>query len=149
MQFDKLADLLADIKRNGQTIALGGEIDETRAGYLFPITIVDNPPEDSRIVQEEQFGPICPVIVYDDVEDVVARANATVHGLGGSVWGRDARAAVAVAHRLETGMVWVNEIHTQGVDVPFGGHKQSGLGTEHGREGRALFTNPKTVLIRK
>ncbi|GJG99982.1 hypothetical protein CBA19C8_05520 [Paraburkholderia terrae] len=46
-------------------------------------------------------------------------------------------------------MVWVNDIHTQGVDIPFGGHKQSGLGTEHGAEGRQLFTNPKTVLIRK
>lgn len=149
MQFDKLKGFLADIKANGQTIALGGEIDDTRAGYFFPITIVDNPPEDSVIVQEEQFGPICPIIAYDDVDDVVERANASVYGLGGSVWGRDTKAAVDVANRLETGMVWVNEIHTQGIDIPFGGHKQSGLGTEHGREGRELFTNPKTVLIHK
>ncbi|KMS53554.1 aldehyde dehydrogenase [Novosphingobium barchaimii LL02] len=149
MQFDKLKGFLADIKANGQKIVLGGEIDDMQAGYFFPITVVDNPPEDSMIVQEEQFGPICPIIAYDDVDDVVERANASIYGLGGSVWGRDTQAAVAVANRLETGMVWVNEIHTQGVDVPFGGHKQSGLGTEHGREGRELFTNPKTVLIRK
>jgi acyl-CoA reductase-like NAD-dependent aldehyde dehydrogenase len=113
------------------------------------VTVVDNPPETSRIVQEEQFGPIVPIIAYDDVDDVVERANNSPYGLGGSVWGRDTRAAVAVANRLETGMVWVNEIHTQGVDIPFGGQKQSGLGTEHGSEGRLLFTNPKTVLIRK
>ena len=127
----------------------GGEVDESRPGYFIPVTVVDNPPESSMIVQQEQFGPIVPIIAYDDVDDVVARANDSPFGLGGSVWGRDTQAAVAVANRLETGMVWVNEIHTQGVDIPFGGHKQSGIGTEHGHEGRLLFTNPKTVLIKK
>ncbi|PLZ03549.1 aldehyde dehydrogenase [Burkholderia sp. WAC0059] len=149
MQFEKIKTFLADIKANGQKIVLGGEIDESRPGYFVPVTVVDNPPEHSKIVQEEQFAPIVPIIAYDDVDDVVERANDSPFGLGGSVWGRDTRAAVAVANRLETGMVWVNEMHTQGVDIPFGGHKQSGLGTEHGDEGRRLFTNPKTVLIRK
>jgi acyl-CoA reductase-like NAD-dependent aldehyde dehydrogenase len=149
MQFDKVKTFLDDIKANGQNIVLGGEIDESRPGFFIPVTVVDNPPENAKIVQEEQFGPIVPIIVYDDVEDAIERANNSPFGLGGSVWGRDTKAAVAVANRLETGMVWVNEIHTQGVDIPFGGHKQSGLGTEHGNEGRQLFTNPKTVLIKK
>lgn len=149
MQFDKVREFLDDIKANGQKIVLGGEVDDSRPGYFIPVTVVDNPPEDSKIVQQEQFGPIVTIIVYDDVDDVVARANDSPFGLGGSVWGRDTRAAVAVANRLETGMVWVNEIHTQGVDIPFGGHKQSGVGTEGGHEGRLLFTNPKTVLIKK
>jgi acyl-CoA reductase-like NAD-dependent aldehyde dehydrogenase len=149
MQFDKLRTFLDDIKANGQKIVLGGEIDESQSGYFFPITVVDDPSEDSKIVQEEQFGPIVPIIAYDDVDDAVNRANNSIYGLGGSVWGRDTKAAVAVANRIEAGMVWVNEIHTQGVDIPFGGVKQSGLGTEQGREGRELFTNPKTVLIAK
>lgn len=149
MQFEKLKGVLANIRDNGQKVVLGGEVDERRAGYFIPVTVVDNPPEDSLIVQQEQFGPIVPILAYDEVDEVVARANASPFGLGGSVWGRDVQAAVAVANRLETGMVWVNEIHTQGVDIPFGGHKQSGLGTEQGHEGRLLFTNPKTVLIRK
>ncbi|MFD3206289.1 aldehyde dehydrogenase family protein [Pseudomonas sp. LS_2] len=149
MQFDKVRTFLDDIKANGYKVVLGGEVDESRPGYFIPVTVVDNPPEQSMIVQQEQFGPIVPIIAYDDVDDVVARANDSPFGLGGSVWGRDTKAAVAVANRLETGMVWVNEIHTQGIDVPFGGHKQSGLGTEHGHEGRLLFTNPKTVLIKK
>jgi acyl-CoA reductase-like NAD-dependent aldehyde dehydrogenase len=149
MQFDKVKAFIDDIKANGQNIVLGGDVDENLPGYFIPVTVVDNPPESARIVQEEQFGPIVPIIAYDDVEDAIARANNSPFGLGGSVWGRDTAAAVAVANRLETGMVWVNEIHTQGVDIPFGGHKQSGLGTEHGFEGRLLFTNPKTVLIRK
>lgn len=149
MQFEKLKTFLDDIKANGQNIVLGGQIDDSQSGYFFPITVVDNPPEDSKIVQEEQFGPILPILVYDDVDEAVERANASIYGLGGSVWGRDTKAAVAVANRMEAGMVWVNEIHTQGVDIPFGGVKQSGLGTEQGNEGRQLFTNPKTVLIRK
>jgi len=149
MQFEKIKTLLDDIKARGYKVVLGGEVDPDRPGYFIPVTVVDNPPEDSMIVQEEQFAPIVPIIAYDDVDDVIARANDSLFGLGGSVWGRDTRAAVAVANRLETGMVWVNEIHTQGVDIPFGGHKQSGLGTEHGSEGRQLFTNPKTVLIHK
>ena len=149
MQFDKLKTFLDDIKANGQKIAFGGDIDETQSGYFFPITVVDNPPENSKIVQEEQFGPIIPIIVYDDIDDAVNRANASIYGLGGSVWGRDTEAAVAVANRVEAGMVWVNEIHTQGVDIPFGGHKQSGIGTEQGHEGRLLFTNPKSVLVPK
>jgi acyl-CoA reductase-like NAD-dependent aldehyde dehydrogenase len=149
IQFEKLKGLLGDIRANGQKIVLGGEIDEMTSGYFIPVTVVDNPPENSRIVQEEQFGPIVPIIGYDDIEDVIARANNSPFGLGGSVWGRDTKAAVSVVTRLETGMVWVSEIQTQGVDIPFGGHKQSGLGTEHGDEGRRLFTNPKTILIRK
>lgn len=149
MQYDKVRSFLDDIKANGYQVVLGGEVDESRPGYFIPVTVVDNPPESSMIVQQEQFGPIVPIIAYDDVDDVVARANDSPFGLGGSVWGCDTQAAVAVANRLETGMVWVNEIHTQGVDVPFGGHKQSGIGTEHGHEGRLLFTNPKTVLIKK
>jgi len=149
MQFDKLKTFLDDIKANGQKIVLGGEIDENQSGYFFPITVVDNPPEDSKIVQEEQFGPIVPIIAYDNVDDAVNRANDSIWGLGGSVWGRDTKVAVEVANRVEAGMVWVNEIHTQGVDIPFGGVKQSGIGTEQGHEGRLLFTNPKTVLIHK
>lgn len=149
MQYDKVRSFLDDIKANGYKVVLGGEVDESRSGYFIPVTVVDNPPESSMIVQQEQFGPIVPIIAYDDVDDVVARANDSPFGLGGSVWGRDTQAAVAVANRLETGMVWVNEIHTQGIDIPFGGHKQSGIGTEHGHEGRLLFTNPKTVLIKK
>ena len=149
MQFEKLKTFLDDIKANGQKIVLGGEIDDSQSGYFFPITVVDNPPEDSKIVSEEQFGPILPILVYDEVDEAITRANDSIYGLGGSVWGRDTKAAVDVANRIEAGMVWVNEIHTQGVDVPFGGVKQSGIGTEHGREGRELFTNPKTILIHK
>lgn len=149
MQYDKLKDLFADVKANGYTVPLGGTIDERLAGNFVPVTIVDNPPETSRIVKEEPFGPILPIIAFDDVEEVIAKANDTPFGLAGSVWGRDRDAAIAVAKRLETGTVWVNEIHIHGIDIPFGGHKQSGLGVENGAEGLAEFTNTKTYMFRK
>lgn len=149
MQYDKLRDLFADVKDKGYKVPLGGTIDESLAGNFVPVTIVDNPPEDSRIVQEEPFGPILPIIAFDDVDEVVTKANASPFGLAGSVWGRDREAAIAVAKRLETGTVWVNEIHIHGIDIPFGGHKQSGMGVENGAEGLAEFTNTKTYMFHK
>jgi acyl-CoA reductase-like NAD-dependent aldehyde dehydrogenase len=149
MQYTKLLDLLEDIRKNGYLVRLGGKIDEKQAGNFVPVTVVDNPPENSRVVQEEQFGPIVPIIAFDDVDEVITKANASPFGLGGSVWGRDREAAIGVAKQLETGTVWVNEIHVLGVDFPFGGHKQSGMGVESGREGLLEYTNSKTYLFRK
>ncbi len=149
MQYAKLLDLFADVGKNGYKVPLGGMIDESLAGNFVPVTIVDNPPDSSRIVREEPFGPILPILSFDDVDEVVARANDSPFGLGGSVWGKDRNAAIAVAKRLETGTVWVNEIHALGVDIPFGGHKESGIGVESGREGLAEFTNSKTYTFAK
>lgn len=149
MQFDKLKSLFADVREQGYAVPLGGTIDESLAGNFVPVTIVDNPPEDSRVVQEEPFGPILPIIAFDTVDEVVEKANASNFGLAGSVWGRDRDAAIAVAKRLETGTVWVNEIHIHGIDIPFGGHKQSGIGVENGQEGLAEFTNTQTLMFHK
>jgi acyl-CoA reductase-like NAD-dependent aldehyde dehydrogenase len=149
MQFDKLRDLFEDVRLKGYKVPLGGVIDETLAGNFVPVTIIDNPPETSRVVQEEQFGPILPIIAFDDVEQAVTNANDSPYGLGGSVWSRDRQAALAVARRLETGTVWINELHTIGVNIPFGGHKQSGLGVESSRRGLEEFTNSKSYLVAK
>nr|WP_189658238.1 aldehyde dehydrogenase family protein [Pseudomonas kurunegalensis] len=149
MQFDKVRGLLDDIRSNSYKVVLGGEVDDGSNGYFVPVTIIDNPPETARIVQEEQFSPLIPVLAYYEIDEVIERANASEYGLGGSVWGRDTQQAIAVANRLETGTVWVNEIHNVSVDMPFGGHKQSGLGVEHGEEGLMLFTNPKVIAIKK
>ena len=148
MQYGKLLNLFEDIRSNGYSVPLGGTIDEDRPGNFVPVTVVDNPPENSRIVQEEPFGPVIPILSFDDVEDVISRANATQFGLAGSVWGNPEKAA-AIARRLETGTVWVNEIHIHGVDIPFGGHKQSGLGVENGQDGLKGFTNTKTLMFKK
>lgn len=149
MQFDKIKNLLDDIREQGYKVVTGGEIDESRAGNFVPVTLIDNPPEDSRIVQEEPFGPLLPVIRYKDIDDAIRRANNTPFGLGASVWGSDHAQANEVGGRLQAGTVWVNEIHIHGIDIPFGGHKQSGLGVENGEEGLAGFTNLQTFMSKK
>jgi aldehyde dehydrogenase (NAD+) len=147
-QYDRLRDLIADSKEQGYRFAIGGEPTDGK-GYFLPVTIVDNPPEDSRIVQEEQFGPVLPILMFDDVDEVVERANATEYGLGSSVWSGDQASAELIGRRLQSGMVWINETPVVSPLAPFAGHKQSGLGAENGLEGLLGFTAPQTIIIRK
>ncbi|QIG81055.1 aldehyde dehydrogenase family protein [Stakelama tenebrarum] len=147
-QFERVKALIAQAKANGETFLTGGEPSEGK-GYFIPATIVDNPPEDSATVQEEAFGPLVPLLKYSDVDDAIARANASDYGLAGSVWSNDMEAALAVAERLETGTVWINETLYVMPWTPFAGHKQSGIGVEHGIEGLLEFTVPQTITARK
>ena len=147
-QYDRVLELIQDAKDCGYSFLIGGETPDA-PGYFIPVTILDNPPENSRIVQEEQFGPVLPLIAFDDVEDAVARANATDYGLGGSVWGTDEDAALAVAERIASGTVWVNETQHLSPTVAFGGMKQSGVGVEGGREGLLEYTNTQTIVRRR
>ena len=148
MQFEKVIELIEATKKSGEKIVLGGEI-EDKPGYFIPITIVDNPPENSRVVVEEAFGPVLPVLKYSDYEDVIARANNTNYGLGGSVWGKDLELAKSIADRLDTGTVWINEAQVLSPDAPFGGHKESGMGVESSLDGIKEYTNSKTIMIKK
>jgi len=148
MQFEKVKDLIEDVKRSGANIVCGGEV-EDKPGYFMPVTIVDNPAEDSRVVVEEAFGPVLPVLKYRDYEDVIQRANDSIYGLAGSVWGKDLELAKSIADRLETGTVWINEAIILSPQFPFGGHKQSGIGVEHSRDGLVEYTNTKVVMINK
>ena len=131
-----------------QKVLLGGEIADG-PGYFVPVTIVDNPPDNSRVVVEEAFGPVLPLLKFDDIDDVVARANDSEYGLAASVWGKDLDKAREIADRIEAGTVWVNEIHTFSPHVAFGGHKQSGIGIENSLDGLSEYTNSKTVIVNK
>ncbi|WP_429932766.1 aldehyde dehydrogenase family protein [Agrobacterium vitis] len=146
MQFEKLKNLLTDAKDNGLHFLLGGEV-EDRKGFFVPVTIIDNPPEDSRVVVEEAFGPVLPLLKFRDIDDVIHRANNTEYGLAASVWGKDIAAARGIAERIEAGTVWVNEIHSFSPHVAFGGHKQSGIGIENALEGLSEYTNSQTLVI--
>ncbi|HKT14952.1 MAG TPA: aldehyde dehydrogenase family protein [Allosphingosinicella sp.] len=146
MQYDKVKDLLDDAKAQGQRFLLGGEAEEGK-GFFIPVTIVDNPPEDSRVVVEEAFGPVLPLLKFNDIEDVIARANATEYGLAASVWGKDVKTARKIAERIEAGTVWVNEIHSFSPHVAFGGHKQSGVGVENALDGLSEYTNMQTLVV--
>ena len=148
MQFDKLKDLLRDARANGLRFLTGGEVSKG-PGYFVPITIIDNPPENSRVVTEEAFGPVLPLLKFKDIDDVIARANATEYGLAASVWSKDADAARRIAARIEAGTVWINEAHTFSPHVAFGGHKQSGIGIENALEGLAEYTNAQTIVTNR
>lgn len=145
-QFVRLKALLSEARREGVRFLTGGDIPDG-LGYFMPVAIADNPPEHSRIVAEEAFGPILPLLKYRDVEDAIARANDTIYGLAASVWGTDACKAQAVADRLEAGTVWVNTIHELSPAHAFAGHKQSGFGVENGLAGLLEYTNPKVVVV--
>jgi acyl-CoA reductase-like NAD-dependent aldehyde dehydrogenase len=147
-QFDKVKNLLDDARAQGQKFLIGGEASEG-PGYFIPVSIVDNPPEDSRVVVEEAFGPVLPLLRYDDIEDVIKRANDSESGLGGSIWSNDLEKARAIGERLQTGTVWINEMFAFLPNAPFGGHKQSGIGVEHGVQGLLEFTNTQTMTSRK
>jgi acyl-CoA reductase-like NAD-dependent aldehyde dehydrogenase len=145
-QFEKLKGLLADAKAEGKIIA-GGEVID-RDGFFIQPTIVRDVAETARIVREEQFGPVLPVLSYDDIDDVIARANDTDYGLGGSVWGKDIERAVGVAEKVQSGTVWVNQHLGLSPTIPFRGAKQSGLGGELGQEGLHEFTQATVVNIK-
>lgn len=147
-QFERVVDLIRDCQAHGYRFLAGGQVDETAPGNFIPVTIVDNPPDDSRIVREEPFGPVLPLLRWHDLDEVIARANDTEFGLAGSVWGADLDRAQAVAARLETGTVWINEVQHVSPGLAFAGHKQSGIGVENGLAGLLEYTVPKTVTVR-
>lgn len=150
MQFDKVADFLADSARHGHNFACGGpDLDRHAPGYFVQPTIIDRPPDDARIVVDEQFSPIVPTLSFTDDDDVIRRANATPHGLGASVFAKDVDRAVAIARRLEAGSVYVNSWAKIVPQVSFGGHKESGIGVEWGKQGLLAFCNAQVLHVYK
>ena len=148
-QWQKVQEYFDDCTAQGYTFALGGEIDPNAGGWFVPVTLVDNPPEDSRLVAEEPFGPILPLLRWTDETDVITRANNTVWGLGATVWGEDLEAIERIGRQLEAGTVWLNEVHQYSPHQVFGGHKQSGIGAENSLHGLAEYTNHQTVTLNK
>jgi aldehyde dehydrogenase (NAD+) len=146
-QFEKAKAYLEIARRDGKIIA-GGEAREGE-GYFVSPTVVRDISDGSALVDEEQFSPILPVVRYEDIDDVVERANACEYGLGGSVWSSDIDRAMEVAHRIESGTVWINHATHFGPHIPFGGAKQSGLGVEFGREGLLEFSQPTVISLAK
>ncbi|ORW99108.1 aldehyde dehydrogenase [Mycobacterium triplex] len=148
-QYRKVAEYFEDCRQRGYTFALGGQIDPDAPGWFVPVTLVDNPPDDSRVVTEEPFGPILPLLRWSDEADVVQRANNTPWGLGATVWGQDLDAVQRIGRRLEAGTVWLNEVHQYSPHQVFSGHKQSGIGAENSLYGLAEYTNHQTITLNK
>tara|TARA_R110001599_G_scaffold353859_1_gene600546 strand:+ start:47666 stop:49087 length:1422 start_codon:yes stop_codon:yes gene_type:complete len=147
-QYEKVCTIAREAKASGARFLTGGE-PTAGAGYFFPVTIVADIADDERLVAEEPFGPILPILKFSDVEDALRRANDSSNGLGGSVWSSDVAAASALASRLECGTAWVNSHAAIQPNMPFGGVKESGMGVEFGRYGLEEYTNIQSLYIAK
>jgi acyl-CoA reductase-like NAD-dependent aldehyde dehydrogenase len=146
-QFEKVKGFLDEARRHGSIVA-GGDVLQ-RKGYFISPTIVRDISDDSRLVSEEQFGPVLPVLRYYDLDDAIARANDTDYGLGCTVWSSDTERALDVAQRVDAGVIWINKHLDLPPDVPMGGAKQSGIGVELGQEGLEEFTQAKIINMAK
>jgi acyl-CoA reductase-like NAD-dependent aldehyde dehydrogenase len=113
----------------------------------LPPTLVTDIAEDSRLVREEQFGPIVPILKYSDLDDAVRRANDTRYGLSGSVWTSNPQRGREVAKRLEVGTAWVNQHRASSAHVPFGGAKESGFGRQYASLGLKGYMEPQVVSV--
>jgi acyl-CoA reductase-like NAD-dependent aldehyde dehydrogenase len=148
-QRHRMEALIEDAAARGATVASGGER-IAGPGYFFQPTIVADAAEGMQLVDEEQFGPVLPVIKCADLDDAIRRANATEYALGASVWTADPEAAHDAAERLEAGTVWINTHRiTIGPAQPLGGWKWSGIGVENGPWGLESFTQLQAVLEQK
>ena len=147
-QLDLVMELADDARKAGGRFLCGGKRME-RVGFFYPATLVADVSDGVRLVDEEQFGPILPIIKYSDVDDAIRRANDSCFGLGGSIWSKDIQKAKALALRLDCGTAWVNTHSTIQPNAPFGGVKESGVGVEFGLEGLAQYTSIQTVKIVK
>ena len=145
MQYEKVKSLIDDARSKGQVIAGGEPV--PGPGFFIRPTIVRDLPDSARLVCEEQFGPVMPVLKYKTVDEAIARANDTDFGLGATVWSNSTERALEVAQRLETGTVWINKHLDLPPDVPYGGTKQSGYGAELGQQGLEEFTQARVINI--
>ena len=133
-QHGRIIELVEDAKQCGGVVRCGGDSLDG-PGYFFPPTIVTNVGPGVRLVDEEQFGPVLPIMPFDDREAAITLANSTAYGLGGSIWTRDLERGSQLAAQMECGTCWVNHHGQILPQAPFGGWKSSGMGYENGRMG--------------
>lgn len=147
-QYERVRSLLQDARGSGGRILAGAEQPEGK-GYFVAPTVVAGPDEHSRLVVEEQFGPLIPVMKFSDVNDALRRANDTRFGLSGSVWSSDVARATAIAAQLEVGTAWVNQHRATLPNVPFGGAKESGIGRHYSILGLRANMEPRVISVLK
>jgi succinate-semialdehyde dehydrogenase/glutarate-semialdehyde dehydrogenase len=141
---------VADAVKKGAVVELGGSrlsgtgVDD---GYFYAPTVLTGVTPDMDIYREETFGPIAPVVVFDDEDEVIAMANDTNYGLASYVYTQNLARAFRVAEALRFGMVGINDINPTSAAAPFGGVKESGVGREGAREGLMEYLETKLVGI--
>jgi succinate-semialdehyde dehydrogenase/glutarate-semialdehyde dehydrogenase len=149
-QRQEVEEQVDDAVKHGGKVILGGQRpagEEFGKGFYLQPTLVADVDPASRMVQEEVFGPALPIMRVKNLEQAIEQANASIFGLGSSIWTRDINRAMYGAEHIEAGYTWVNSAQIIYDELPFGGVKQSGLGKEHGDEAIEHYTDSKSVVI--
>jgi acyl-CoA reductase-like NAD-dependent aldehyde dehydrogenase len=145
-QFERVLALIGEaLARGGRALSGGGAL--SRPGYFIAPTVMTGVREGTRLVDEEQFGPVLPVLTFRSPEEAVTRANATRFGLGASVWSGDPVRAADMACRLEAGTVWINAHGGAAPEIPFGGWKESGVGRAMGLLGIKSYMEARVLHL--
>jgi len=145
-QFDRVMGYIRSGNEDGGKLLTGGHRWGER-GYFVEPTIFDDVDDEMKIAREEIFGPVMSILRFDDIEEVLERANHTTYGLAAAVWTRDMVKAHRIASGLKAGTVWINCYDALDTAAPFGGYKQSGLGRELGEYALENYTEVKTVTM--
>lgn len=147
-QIEIVKDQLEDALSKGARLETGLLPGKWKSGMFLPLTVVTNVNHEMKIIQEESFGPILPVIPFESEDEVISLANDTVYGLNASVWTKDKEKARRVASKLVSGAVVINDaiISIANHGLPFGGAKQSGIGRYHGDAGLRIFCHEKAIV---
>jgi aldehyde dehydrogenase (NAD+) len=149
-QLDRVLGYLAQGRAEGASLLSGGSRltgDEFGDGYFVPPTVFTNVIDNATIAREEIFGPVVAALRFKTVEEVIARANDTVFGLGAGVWTRNLGRAHTVARSIRAGTVWVNAYHMADPAIPFGGYKASGYGREGGTQHIDEYLQTKALIL--
>jgi phenylacetaldehyde dehydrogenase len=143
-QFERVTGFLDRGRTAGARAVCGGDVPDKPGYFVAPTVLVDTR-EDMEIIQEEIFGPVVAAMPFDDVSELLPRANETVYGLAAGVWTNDMKQAHRVAKALRAGTVWINCYNVFDSALPFGGYKQSGWGREMGHEVLENYLETKSV----
>jgi succinate-semialdehyde dehydrogenase/glutarate-semialdehyde dehydrogenase len=144
---DELVSQIEDAASSGAEVLIGGGTGGHERGYFLEPAVIASASSESRVMREEVFGPVLPVLRFSDFDDALAMANDTPYGLGSSIWTHDSRLIHRAALQIESGMTWVNQIHYGYDELPFGGVKASGFGKEHGIEALDSYVEIKSVVV--
>jgi succinate-semialdehyde dehydrogenase/glutarate-semialdehyde dehydrogenase len=143
-RLDAMDGFVADAKSRGGKVQTGGAR-RGNQGYFFEPTVITDVPDDSRIMTQEPFGPVAPIVTFKTFDEVVERANSLEFGLAAYAFTSSNATAAAIGDAIESGMVGVNSIAISTPETPFGGVKESGHGSEGGIEGLGAYLNTKFI----